>query len=65
MPTDPDALWFAARSTVPTWRKRAAEMRAVAEDMRDPEANAHMLRIAGQYEHLAQRAEERSNRGGR
>jgi hypothetical protein len=41
------------------WRKRAQEMRTIAEHLRDLVARATMLEIADQYDHLARRAEER------
>jgi hypothetical protein len=40
------------------WRRRAAEMRAVAKDVLDPSKQT-MLEIALGYERLAQRADER------
>jgi len=41
------------------WRDRAAEMRMVADEMDDAETNAAMLKLAGEYEKLAARAEMR------
>jgi predicted anti-sigma-YlaC factor YlaD len=41
------------------WRKRAEDMRRLAEDLRDPEVKAMMLRIAESYELEAKRAEKR------
>jgi len=43
------------------WRARADEMRAVAEEMRDPVNRQTALQIADDYDRLAQRAEERSS----
>jgi hypothetical protein len=42
------------------WRHRAAEARATAESLTDPEAKQQMLKVAADYEKLAERAEERS-----
>ena len=42
------------------WRDRAKEKRTLAERMKDQLAKEKMLRIARDYEELAQRAEERS-----
>ena len=41
------------------WRSRAEEARSVAEQLSDPEAKRTMLRIAAEYELLAERAERR------
>jgi hypothetical protein len=40
------------------WHRRAEEARAVAETMSNIEAHAGMLRLAADYEAMAQRAEE-------
>jgi hypothetical protein len=41
------------------WRTRAAEARATADEMSDPEAKRTLLNIAEAYERLARRAEAR------
>jgi hypothetical protein len=41
------------------WWALAAEARAVAAEMTDPQARKVMLKIAEGYEHLARRAEAR------
>jgi hypothetical protein len=41
------------------WRQRAEEARTIAEQMSDPNSKDAMLRIAKDYERLAERAEER------
>jgi hypothetical protein len=51
MPSDSDAA--------ERWRTLAAEARAVAEEMADPEAKRTMLSIADGYDRLARRAEAR------
>ena len=42
------------------WRKRGAEMRALADEANNPESKRMMLRLAEDYDELAKRAEERS-----
>jgi hypothetical protein len=44
------------------WKARAEEARVHAEQMKDPVAQAEMLKIADGYEKLAQRAEARERR---
>ena len=41
------------------WRERAQEARVHAEQIADPESKKMMLKIAEDYEKLAQRAEQR------
>jgi len=42
------------------WRDRAEEVRKLAEHMTDPESKRAMVRIAEDYEQLAQRAAKRA-----
>jgi hypothetical protein len=44
------------------WRRRAAEARAMADHIVDPEAKRAMLDIATSYERIAARAEQRKSR---
>ena len=50
----PSATWHDAR----TWRMRAAEVRALADDMKETEPKTTMLRIADDYDRLAEWAEK-------
>ena len=42
------------------WRERAAQMRLLASEMNDPEAGAARLKLANDYDNLADRAEVRA-----
>ena len=44
------------------WRSRAEEARSVAEQLSDPESRRTMLRIAADYERLAEHAELRQRK---
>ena len=43
------------------WRERAAQMRVLATTMKQIEAQAIMVRLAEDYDKLADRAEPRAN----
>ena len=42
------------------WRDRAAEMRVLSAEMKDFEARTLMLKLANDYDKLADRAEDRA-----
>jgi hypothetical protein len=46
------------------WRQRAEETRAYAEQMKDRDARARILRVAERYEMFAKRAEVHGTAGG-
>ena len=54
MPPDPDKIYDPKH-----WRERAEQARALAGEMGDREARDAMLKVAEQYDRLAQWAEER------
>jgi hypothetical protein len=43
------------------WRKRAGEMSALASEIEEQEARAVMLRLAADYDKLAERATQRAD----
>jgi hypothetical protein len=66
-----DETWEAMATDLPSliddperWRKRAAEMRRVADDMASvPLVRASVLKTAEEYDRLARRVEERLKGG--
>jgi hypothetical protein len=44
------------------WRRRAEQARTIAEQLSDPESKRTMLRIAEDYERLAEQAKMRARR---
>jgi hypothetical protein len=41
------------------WRKRAAQLRVIAEEFNHPQARDELLRLADQWEGMAEREERR------
>jgi hypothetical protein len=50
-------------SRVGKWRKRAEEIRVIAEDMWDPEAKGMMLRMAQDWDNMIERFSRHSPKG--
>ena len=46
------------------WRDRAAQMRVLSDAMKELEAQRMMLKLANDYDKLADRAEDRASRDG-
>jgi hypothetical protein len=46
------------------WRDRAAEMRVLSDEIKDPQAQRMMLKLANDYDKLADQAEDRATRPG-
>jgi len=46
------------------WRDRAAEMRVLSDEIKDPQAQRMMLKLANDYDKLADGAEDRTARDG-
>ena len=46
------------------WRDRAAEMRVLSDEMKNLEAQTLMVKLANEYDKLADRADERATRDG-
>jgi len=44
------------------WRDRAAQMRVLSDELKDPRAQRMMLKLANDYNKLADRAEDRAAR---
>ena len=44
------------------WRDRAAEMRVLSDEIKDSKAQRMMLKLANDYDKLADRAEDRAAR---
>jgi len=47
------------------WRSRVEEARSIAEQLSDPESKQTMLRIAADYERLAEHAKQRAQKQSR
>ena len=43
------------------WRRRAEEMRSIAENLRDPDVRDVLARLAADYDRMAERGEQGLN----